>query len=52
MRCLAISALLSLNDKFIRLGSDICPGERQFTFMLPPSLCLQLNFPLKPVVIL
>lgn len=34
MRYLAISVLLSLNDKFIRLGFDICPGERQFTLML------------------
>ena len=33
-RCLAISALLSLNDEFVRSGFDIGPGERQFTFML------------------
>lgn len=47
-RCLAISALLSLNDEFVRWGFDIGPGERQFTFMLlaVSPLCLQLNFSL------
>ena len=46
--------LLSLNDEFVRLGFDIGPGERRFTFTLlavSPALPSS-EFFLKPEVIL